>query len=719
MRIYYDEKEKFFHLQTPEMSYVIGIAPDGRIINDFWGKGLATDQSARDMNKAEMDSLEAISVGVDSKKKGYERYEVTTREPFDFSEAALLPIHTDGVRSLRLRYVSHEISDDLLVIRTRDEHYAFEVDLYYKGYGDLPLLSRHNVVRNLEKGSVKMEEMKSATFYVPAGRNYRLTHQAGAWGSEYTRNETMLTQAKYVLENNRVTSTTSHHTPFFMLDENGTATETEGNVYYGVLQWSGDFKITIDQEYGKHVSIVGGVGDYDCHYTLKSGEEFTTPDFTIGFSNRGFERMSETFYDWQFDYILPRGDKKDKAHGLRPAIYNSWYPFEFSVNEENCLDMVKRSKDLGIELFVIDDGWMPKRVDSKAGLGDWVADPARFPNGMKVIADACHKEGMMFGIWVEPEMVNPDSDLYRAHPDWVIRDDTREASLSRNQLVLNLAKDEVTDWCIEWLDKLITDFDLDYLKWDMNRYVTENGWPEADMEDKQSLPIRYTRNLLRIWQSMNERHPDVLFENCASGAGRADFGLAPYSDRINRSDNADPIDIMVIHEGFSMLFVPKLAGGAGNIAPERHHIHNRQTPLDFRIHWGMLGSLSIGINILTADDKTMARLKEAVADYKKYRADLQDAYVYRIASATKNPYAIFQYVRRDRTAFTLFSFAFGMRNWDLRQQPEFRMRGLIPEATYVCEDGREMTGEALMEKGLDLKLYGDCSSQMLVWRIKK
>ena len=252
----------------------------------------------------------------------------------------------------------------------------------------------------------------------------------------------------------------------------------------------------------------------------------------------------------------------------------------------------------------------------------------------------------------------------------------------------------------------------------MNRFVTENGWPDAPAEERQSLAIRYTQNILKIWAHMNEKYPDLLLENCASGGGRSDFGMVPFADRINRSDNADPVDIMVIHEGFSMLFVPKTAGGAGNIAPARHHIHQRPTPLDFRVHWGMTGSMSIGINLLTASKEELDTIKAAIAEFKRLRPDLQNAYVYRIASAAEHPYALFQYVRRDRRAFTLFAFAHGMRNWDLRL-PRFRMRGLLPQAVYRCEDGREMTGEALMGYGLALALKGDCASVMSVWHLKE
>jgi alpha-galactosidase len=715
MQIQYDASLKTFHLQADNMSYAFGIAPDGRIRHLYWGRALGGFQSLAPLAGEALKAFEP-SAGVDKTPAG-SCAELPCREPGDYGDPVLWLRHSDGTRGLRPIYESHRIEGDHLTLIVRDAHYPVRVEMHYRGWADLPLISRWLVVENLGEAPVEMQAVKSAAWHLPAGWDYRLTHLSGNWGCEYTKNQLMLTQARTVLQNSRVTSAASQQTAFFALDKDGASTETMGPVYFGVLHWSGDFNITVERQFGRCVSVTGGVNEFDARYMLEPGERFETPQFTAGYSDRGFERMSEVFYDWQFDHLMPRGKKTDKAHAVRPVIYNSWYPYEFDVCEENCLALIDKCADLGVELFVIDDGWMPKRTSSKAGLGDWTADEERFPRGLEAISKACHDKGMMFGLWVEPEMVNPDSDLYRAHPDWVIHDPARPKTLQRNQLVLNLARDDVRDWAIEWLDDLIDRCKLDYLKWDMNRYVTEGGWPDAPYDQQQSLSIRYGRNLLAIWKHLNEKHPDVLFENCAHGGGRSDFGMVPYADRINRSDNADPVDVMVLHEGFSMLFVPKTAGGAGNIAPAAHHIHNRPTPLNFRIHWGMTGSMSIGINLLTAPEEELEALRQGVCEFKRLRPDLQDAYVYRIASATRNPYALFQYVRRDRKAFTLFAFAHGMRCWDLAT-PRFAMRGLIADALYEDEHGNSMTGDALMNIGLPVHLKGDCDSLMSVWRIR-
>ena len=710
MDIRFDREHRVFHLSAGGMSYAFGIAEDGRVRHLYWGPALKRDDSLYPLADEELRAAAPLK-GVDDTGTG--SAEVPTREPGDFTDPVLWVRRADGVSSLRLKFVNHSIENDHLTVVTRDEVCGVTVALHYRGWAGLPLLSRWLTVKNNGDRPVTLERMKSAAWHLPGGRNWRLTHLAGRWGCEYQRNRTLLGPAPVVLRNTRLTCAAAQQVPFFALDEEGSAAEEDGDVFFGALHWSGDFEISLEQPSGGPVSVTGGIGSFDTEWPLKPGESFETPHFTAGLSRGGFGGMSAILYDWQLDHLLPRGKSAP-----RPVIYNSWYPFEFNVTEEKCLDLLPLCADLGVELFVIDDGWMPGRVSDKKGLGDWTADPERFPRGLGAVAKACHDRGMQFGLWVEPEMVNEDSALYRAHPDWVIRDPARPPTTQRNQLILNLARDDVRDWAIAWLDRLIDDTPLDYLKWDMNRYVTEAAWPDAPDGMKRTLSVRYIENLYAILRHLNEKHPGVLFENCASGGGRADFGMAPFADRINRSDNADPVDLMTIHEGFTMLFPPRVCGGAGNIAPSPHPIHGRETPLQFRLVWGMTGSMSIGIDLKKASEAELSKIRDAVKEYKRLRADLQDAYVIRVASAAEHPYALFQYLRRDRKAFTLFAFAHGMRQQDL-PLPRLRMRGLIPEKVYRCEDGRTMTGEALMDIGVTVGLEADCGAKMDVWRAEE
>lgn len=670
-------KDNLFLLQTMRMSYAFAVGRNNKLIHLYWGERLdGVHELAR--LKTQMDCA--------SPANSLFYLEYRGQEPYDFMEPALLPVYDDGARGARLVYQSHVVENESLRVTLKDEHYPLEVTLVYELFGDLDIVSRKAVIRNCGETDIRLDSIKSATLNLPpiAG-NYRVTHYSGDWGAEFGVNQCELTQMQLVLENHRGTCAAHQHVPFVAIDAESAAMETAGDVYFAALKWSGNFKISIEKGYSGNVSITAGINDFDTEWTLRPDESFETPALCCGFSAGGFERMTEILYDWQLDWLAPR----PKAHAIRPIIYNSWYPYLFDINEQNLTALVGKAADVGTELFVIDDGWMPKRVNDKAGLGDWIADKSRFPNGLRPISDACHANGMTFGLWVEPEMANPDSDLYRTHPEWFLSDPKRPNFLKRSQLTLDFSQDAVCDWAIGWLDKLITDLQLDYLKWDMNRYLSEYG-------TDRSMPIRYIYNLYKVWQSLNERHPNVLFENCASGGGRADFGMVEYADRINRSDNAHPADVMILHEGFSRLFVPKTAGGAGNIA------RDPDVPLPFRIHLGMTGSMSIGIDLLKAPQETLDELRKATAYFKTVRADLQDAYVYRIASARRHPYCIWQYVRRDRKSFGLFGFAHGMREWDHAQLPRFKMRGLLPDAIYTAEDGTACSGRELMAIGLKI-----------------
>lgn len=704
MQITFTPGRKLFRILLHGMEYAFAVNSHGELISLHWGAPMNSD-----------DDYELLMPDLNTtwRTRGCNSGEYRFGAPFDYAAPAIRVRFPDGSETLRLEYRSHEITSDSLIITLSDSFYKLDVKLIYRTYGDLPLISRHAVIENHTDGKVILRSAMSATLELPLGEDYRLTHFAGEWGAEYQPHRQMVGQGGISLETSYLTNAASHIMPFFALDAGGRSTETFGEVYFGALMYSGDFRIfseTMHTQIMKRTSLTLGVNDRTAEIPLEPGESFETPAAIAGFSDRGFEKMSEILYDWQFDHILPRGTN-DKAHTIRPVIYNTWYPYEFSIDEQKLIDFIPKAKYIGAELYVIDDGWMKGRTDDKHGLGDWVIDPVRFPRGLGYIADKVHEAGLMFGLWVEPEMVNPDSDLYRAHPDWVLSEPNRDRTLSRTQCVLDMSRDDITDWAIDWLDKLIIDAKLDYLKWDMNREQTEIGPDSLE----RGVAVKYMKNIERIWKHLNERFPDLLLENCASGGGRADYGMLPYADRVNRSDNADPIDVMLLHEGYSTLFVPKLAGGAGNVSPSPNHVNKRSAPLDFRVNSGMTGSMSVGVNLLKCDDDELDRLRDAVDRLKALRPGLQDAYVYRLASAHEHPYSVLQYVKRDKSEFTLFAFGHGMRQWD-KQSLRFRMRGLAPDKLYVSESGVTVSGAALMNGGITLGMYGDYYSHVETWK---
>jgi alpha-galactosidase len=704
MSISFDEKLRIFSINTSGMSYIFHADPLGRVNHLHWGPPVndisSLDVLVKDRNR--------MNEKMTDHHAGCTQAEYPDQEPHEFEPPALLAIFPDGVRDSRLRYIGYRLDASHLTVTLKDTVYNLYVDLHYRTFEGLDLISRWAVIRNDEDSPVTLDIMESAAFYLPPNIQYRLTHFAGRWGAEYQKQQSMLNQSRVVLESHRGVCAAHQIVPFFALDPWGRSTETSGELYFGALQWSGNFEIIVQQSPEGTVSVLAGIGSHDTEWRLNKGESFKTPAVITGFTSGGFEDMSKILYDLQYDYLFPRS----KAYKERPVIYNSWYPYEFSINEANILGLIEKAADIGVELFVIDDGWMEGRNNDRKGLGDWYIDKERFPRGFGPIIEACKKRNMLFGLWVEPEMVNPDSELYRKHPDWVIHDPTRERTESRNQLVLNFARDDVRDFAIKMLDHLIDIYKLDYLKWDMNRYFGETGWPDAESEKKRSISIRYIQNLYSVWQHLNEKYPDVLYENCAGGGGRADFGMVPFADRCNRSDNADPVDLMRIHDGYTTLFPPKSAGGAGNISPSPNNINGRVTPLEYRIDWGMTGSMSIGIDLLKTSREELNVIKEAVREFKIQRPIIHDCYVYRISCS--GPWVIFQYLKRDRKSFVLFCFGHGL--YCRQRLPLLRMRGLIPEAVYSTTEGLAMSGEALMNLGLPVQLRGDYASSVLTFK---
>ena len=702
--IKYDDKSKVFSVETANTSLILKTDCDGVLRTLYYGKKIH--------NPSELYMLiPTANKYISSSEKRPLRAEFPIKYQAYYGEPCLSAEFSDKSRDIRLEYDGYTISEksDRLEIVLCDKTYKLKVTLIYKIYDNLDLIDKNCIIENIGTESVKLTSFKSATLVPEWKIQYRLTTFAGAWGCEYKKHTMNICQGTFSLGNTRGTAGTHQNIPFFALDD-GTATETNGNVWYGLIHYSGDFKIDFELDFTEQLTVSAGINSYDSEVILNSGETFETPVFTTGFSSDGFENMSENLYDYQYDHLLPQS----KIKKIFPMIYNTWYPYEFDVNEEKCLSFIDKAKEIGAELFVIDDGWFGRRErDTSDGLGDWWCHKEKFPNGLKCIADKAHSLSMKFGLWIEPEMVNLKSDLYKEHPEWVITNPNLSPTMIRNQCVLNLARDDVKEFIWNTCDRIISEYDLDYLKWDMNAYLTELGSNNEDFR------IRYIKNLYEIWDRINKKYPDVLLENCASGGGRADYGLARYSDRINRSDNSDPVDVLKLHEGFSTIFLPRLAGGAGNVATSPHHLNGRITPLKFRAELGMTGSMSVGVNILKSDENELAELKHYISEFKKIRHITQNSYFYKISSSFENPYTVWEYLSRDRKNAIIFVFAHGMNFKNL--VPLQKLRGLDAEKTYriIGEDknnpdsSRIVHGDTLMNFGIKIEPIGDYYSQII------
>lgn len=617
-----------------------------------------------------------------------------------YSEPTLKVTFADGVRDLDLKYQSYKISQDnnQLNIVMKDVYYDFSVELIYKIYDGLNIIDRNCIITNNTGETVRLLSIGTASVNFPKrDKSYRLTSLGGGWMHEYDVTRTPITKAKTVLESRAGVSTTVNY-PYFAIDE-GKAEENDGSVWFGSLQWSGNWKISVEQDMLFRTRVTAGLNDFDFNYPLKNGETFETPIITLGYSNMGFSGASRQLHDYIRSYHYA-GYWSDKA---LPILYNAWGAFEFDINEEKLMALAELAADVGVEMFLVDDGWFSTRRNDKGGLGDWYPDLERFPNGLRPLSDKVKSLGMLFGLWVEPEMINLDTNLYKEHPDWLLGFPTRQNEPGRNQYFLNLAKTEVRDFIIETVDNIIEEYGVDYLKWDMNRLMSQPGWADAPEGEQQMLWVKYVENLHYIFKHIAEKYPKVIFENCASGSLRNNLALTKWCPRANRSDNQDAVDMLYLHEGFTYVNLPSAAGGGCHISKSGYGINNRECPMEFKAHAGMMGSLAICLDLRKLNESELEELKKLLAYHKTIRDVVQLGDLYRLVSIREEDYMAFEYVSKDKSEAVVF--IFGPSRAFRENYPDLKLYGLYKDKTYIvdCDDeanSYEMTGDTLMKLGI-------------------
>ncbi len=628
-----------------------------------------------------------------------------------FYEPALKVTRANGNRDLVLHYQSHRIAEHQLDVVLKDIRDNIEVTLHYRVFPQ-GILSRWSTIRNGTGQTLTVEDAQSASWYLPHGTGYQLSYLSGRWAAETQLNHEPIHEGTKVLES-RLGHTGHNLNPWFAIDEGG-ADETHGRIWCGALGWSGNWRISVEETPYGQVRVTGGLNPFDFSYPLKPGESLETPEFYGGFSNEGFGGASRMLHQFERDEIEPHGAKAR----VRPVLYNSWEATEFNVNEAGQKQLADKAAKLGVELFVMDDGWFGKRNDDHAGLGDWFVNKAKFPNGLKPLISYVNGLGMDFGLWVEPEMVNPDSDLYRAHPDWVMNFPGRPRSELRNQLVLNLARSDVRDYIFSVLDKLASENNIRYFKWDMNRIFAEPGWPEQAPAEQRKLWVQYVRNLYDIIDRLRAKHPNLEIESCSGGGGRIDLGILKRVEEVWTSDNTEAFDRLRIQEGFSEAYSAKFMSAWVTDVP---NTNGRSTPLKYRFLVAMQGVLGIGANLnkWTAEDAKLATAM-VVLD-KRIRDTVQNGSLYRLLSPRSNDVTANQYVSTGGRESILFAFRHSQQY--LTNAPLIYLRGLNPKSIYSLESpdhklsaaqGNEFSGAYLMDHGVQLSLTGDYDSTVLL-----
>jgi alpha-galactosidase len=598
-----------------------------------------------------------------------------------------LSVRTPERRGTEWAFEGYEADGDALRLRFLDD--GLSVTLHYRMRDDV--IERWVTLDN-RGPRIEVLRADAATWSLPDREHWRLSQLHGRWAAESRLTRAPLTHGEKVIGSRR--GHTGHqHLPWVALDTD--ATEERGEVYGCALGWSGSWRICVARLPDARVQITGGAGHDDSGLLmLDTGERYVTPVFAGLWSDGGFGGASRAWHAYQRTYVVPDADRD------RPVLFNSWEATGFDIAEEQQRALARRAAAIGVELFVVDDGWFGARTSDRAGLGDWTPNPDRFPGGLKPLADHVHGLGMRFGIWVEPEMVNPDSDLYRAHPDWVQFQPGRRRTEFRNQLVLNLARTDVREYLWERLDGLLSGAPIDYVKWDFNRCFTDAGWPGDPYP--QRLWTDHVHGLYDLLDRLRAAHPGVAFESCSGGGGRIDLGVLGRTDQVWTSDNTDPLDRLAIQHGFSQIHPARVMAAWVTDSPNAM-LNGRVSSLRFRFVSAMAGVLGIGGDLTRWTEGELAEAREWVALYKEIRPVVQHGDLYRLRAPEGGLSAV-QYVLDDETVVLacLQAQHYG------EPVPALRLRGLDPDASYECrESGEAHRGAVLSHHGLRTGLRGD------------
>ncbi|MGN8038090.1 alpha-galactosidase [Chitinophaga sp. 22321] len=624
-------------------------------------------------------------------------------------EPAIAVTHTDGNNGLDLRYVSHQVTAqgadvEEISILLKDPVYPFEVTLHYKVYKATDVVEQWSVIRHMEKGNVTLQKFASANLYLKASR-YWLKQYHGDWAKEMQPEESQLTHGIKTLDSKLGTRANLFQPAVFMVSLDQPATEDEGRVLYGAVEWSGNFRVDLELDNLDNLRIIAGINNYASPYILTPNTAFETPPFLYTFSDKGKGDASRKLQRWARDYKLRDGK------GERLTLLNNWEATYFDFDETALKGLLKDTKDLGVDLFLLDDGWFgnkyPRNSDH-AGLGDWQENRKKLPHGIGALDSMAQQNGVKFGIWIEPEMVSPQSELNIQHPDWVLRLPERPEHYFRHQLVLDLSNPKVQDFVFRIVDSLfIKAPKLSYIKWDCNA-VIYNAWSAYQKQQQSQLYVAYVRGLYNVLARVRAKYPAVSMMLCSGGGGRVDYGALQYFTEYWPSDNTDPLERIYI-QWENSYFYPAIASA-------NHVTDWGKQPIKFRVDVAMMGKLGFDIVVKDLKEKDRAFCREVIDNYNILKDVIWHGDQFRLADPNRGSIAAVMYLDEKRAKGVLFSYLVNYRYGQGSPLP-IRMKGLDPvkkyrlkeinlypgEASTIAEDAI-FTGEFLMNIGFNPQL---------------
>ena len=725
MPIKFHEGSKTFHIYNKHLSYITCIMENGQMENLFYGKAIRDKEDFSYLHEEIMRSLMAVCVpepGLLSMQ--YTKQEYPVYGTGDYRNPALTVRQENGSEIVDFKYVSHEIYGGkkklagLPATYTENEEEATSLDitlhdsvmdtdlvLTYSVYEDYPVVTRS--ARLVQKGDqkIRLENVMSAAVEFP-DMDYEMLHLSGAWARERyvkTRKLEMGTQAVQSLAG---TGSSSEQNPFIALKRPHT-TEDTGEVFGFSFVYSGNFLAQVEVSTYEMTRVMMGINPQGFSWELSRDEEFQTPEVVMVYSDKGLNGMSQAYHRLYRDRLM-RGKWRNHA---RPILLNNWEATYFDFDEEKILNIAKKAKEVGVELFVLDDGWFGKRNKDDSSLGDWVVNEEKIKGGLKNLVDKVNEIGLEFGIWFEPEMISPDSNLYKEHPEWAIQIPGREATESRCQYVLDLSRPEVQDYAYESVAKILRSANIKYVKWDMNRQLSDLGSTYLDEDSQQELFHRYVLGMYAMQERLVQEFPDLLLENCSGGGARFDPGMLYYSPQIWCSDDTDAIERLEIQEGTALIYPLCAMGAHVSVCP--NHTVGRVTPFTTRGHVALAGTFGYELDITKLPEEERKLIPEQTAMYHKYHELIRDGEYYRILSYRENHRSDCWAVASEDKNEVLVTYVQVLAQVNMPSR-KVRLRGFDPAKKYRLEGTDEVySGEMLMNAGFRMKdFWGDFVSRL-------
>ena len=712
MEITYNGQEHTFLITNGRISYVFSVEKNRYLAHRYFGRNIRNYHGGSkpyfyDRGFCSNPVPEDRTFSLDTLPQEY-----PDMNQGDFRSPAYVIQTEDGRRVTRFCYRNHRIirgkpaltglpsvytEDDeealTLCVELEDQSMNAGIELYYTIFRDYDAICRHVEVVNRGEKDLYLERLMSMSMDF-AGTEYDVLTLTGGHMNEKNLNRKAVCGDSIIAGSIRGCSS-PQATPGIVLMEKE-AGEHSGEVWGFQFVYSGDFQAVVQAGQYKSTRVQMGMNPLTFGWNLNGGERFVCPETVLVYSGQGLNGMSGTFHSL-YRKRLCRGVYREKE---RPVLLNSWEAFEFHVDEEKCRTLAGEAAELGIELFVVDDGWFKNRRDDKKALGDWTEDREKFPDGICRLAKDIRSMGMKTGIWFEPEMVSPDSDLYRSHPDWIIRSPGYEPVLSRYQYVLDLSNPKVCEYVIQSVESVLNTADISYVKWDMNRHITDLGSFYLEGKRQRELSHRYMLGLYYILETLNQKFPEVLFEGCSSGGGRYDAGMLYYMPQTWASDNSDAVCRMKIQYGTSLFFPPVTMGAHVSVSPNLQV--GRRTPLSTRFAVAMSGNLGYEMDFCNLPEEEKEEIKKQIVFYKEIREVIQKGRFYRLLNPQTGNMAAWNFVSGDEE--TVIYCYYQILSEAVQVNTPVKLKGLREDCTYrLLRDGSCFGGDELMYAGITVE----------------